>query len=69
MATEFKPDVIGTYANRANARKAVEKRGVPDHCHYVIMQDEVTGRYYPLFIGLKNIEEGVHFFFHVVDFP
>ena len=56
-----------TYATKANAIKAVEKKYPSpkwDHLTYIIVQDD-AGRYFPLFIGERAIQAGVHFHFSV----
>jgi hypothetical protein len=57
-----------TYATAANAVKAVEKvfpSGDDDGLRYTIQRTD-DGRYFPVFIGMKAVEHGVHFRFHVV---
>lgn len=57
-----------TYATAANAVKAVEKvfpRGVDDDLIYILQRTD-DGRYFPVFIGMRAVEHGVHFRFHVV---
>lgn len=41
-----------TYASEANARKAVEKLGLPDNVRYKIFYTE-EGRAYPVFFGME----------------
>lgn len=61
-----------TYATRANAIKAVEKKCGPNEPHmgsadqwYLLMQDD-AGRWFPVFIGERALRAGVHFHFNVV---
>ena len=57
-----------TYATAANAVKAVEKvfpRGDDDGLRYILQRTD-DGRYFPVFVGMKAVEQGVHFRFHVV---
>ena len=57
-----------TYATAANAVKAVEKvfpRGDDDGLRYILQRTD-EGRYFPVFIGMKALEHGVHFHFNVV---
>lgn len=57
-----------TYATAANAVKAVEKvfpSGDDDGLRYILQRTD-DGRYFPVFIGMKAVEHGVHFRFHVV---
>lgn len=57
-----------TYATAANAVKAVEKvypRGDEDGLRYILQRTD-DGRYFPVFIGMKALEHGVHFHFNVV---
>ena len=59
-----------TYATRANAIKAVEKKFGPDdknsNITYIISITE-AGRFFPVFIGERAIQAGVHFHFCVVN--
>jgi hypothetical protein len=66
MATLVKLEAIHTYATRENAVKAVVKKNIPDEFRYIIHTDEETGRFYPVFIGEKCIQAGIHFDFNVV---
>jgi hypothetical protein len=57
-----------TYATAANAVKAVERvypRGDDDGLRYILQRTD-DGRYFPVFIGMKAMEHGVHFHFNVV---
>lgn len=68
MATEQKIIPVRTYATHANAVKAVEKKfpaSENDGLRYFIMTNE-EGRYFPVFIGVKAMDAGVHFHFNVV---
>lgn len=66
MATLVKLEATRTYATRENAVKAVAKKNIPDEFRYIIHTDEETGRFYPVFLGEKCIQYGIHFHFHVV---
>lgn len=54
-----------TYANEANAIKAVEKFKFSDELRYFIMKND-EGRFFPVFVGLRAIEAGIHFKFNVI---
>jgi hypothetical protein len=57
-----------TYATAANAVKAVEKvfpSADDDVLRYIIQRTD-DGRYFPVFIGMRAVDRGVHFHFHVV---
>ena len=73
MATSYNhvPTPAKTYATRANAVTAVQKR-YPDagsfggaDLHYWVLQDD-TGRWFPVFIGERALRHGVHLHFSVV---
>lgn len=62
-----------TYATRDNAIKAVEKKFGPNdlqfsfaELEYMIVQHS-NGRYFPVFLGERAIQAGVHFHFCVVN--
>ena len=64
-------EVTKTYKTEANAIKAVEKvygkvDGLNDGLTFVMMTTD-EGRFFPLFIGNKAIEAGVHFNFAVIN--
>lgn len=63
QSREFKITPVKTYASYQNARKAVEKKGFQNERHF-IMED--LGRFYPVFIGERAIERGIHFHFNVI---
>lgn len=56
-----------TYATKANAIAAVEKKAgyFPEDLRYIVMRDD-NGRYFPVFIGEAAVQAGAHFHFHVV---
>jgi len=58
-----------TYATRENAQKAVEKfygdRDFARQQTYFIAT-HTDGRFFPVFIGERAIQEGIHFKFNVV---
>jgi hypothetical protein len=65
-ATYINIESTKTYANEANARKAVEKfTNWPSTLRYFISWND-KGRCFPIFIGEDAIQHGVHFTFHVV---
>lgn len=57
-----------TYATSINAIKAVEKKfgAEIDGLDYII-QTTPEGRFFPVFIGERAIQRGVHFDFNVVN--
>ena len=60
-----------TYKTVDNAVKAVEKdeyygAGKHPELTYFIHRDETTGRYFPVFIGLRALDAMVHFHHNVV---
>lgn len=55
-----------TYATAANAVKAVEKANIGEEYRYIIYYDEDLNRYWPVFIGEKCLQAGIHFRFHVL---
>ena len=68
MARLLKFEANKTYATEANAVKAVEQKysfNEDQSLRYFIMQTD-DGRFFPIFVGDKAIERGVHFDFHVV---
>ncbi len=57
---------VNTYATKANAIKAVEKKyGTNGESRFFIMQSD-DGRFFPVFCGMQALNEGVHFNFNVV---
>ncbi len=68
MAQLIKLEANKTYATEANAVKAVEKKfpaADNDGLRYLIQQDS-SGRFFPVFIGQSAVQAGVHFHFNVV---
>lgn len=55
---------VKTYANEANVIKAVEAKGFSD-LHWFITYTK-DGRAFPVFVGEKAMQRGVHFHFNVV---
>lgn len=70
MATLITLQPNKSYKTVANAVKAVEASCYGDPAYidlrYLVHRDEVTGRYFPVFIGLQALHANVHFHFHVV---
>ena len=67
MARMFTMEANRTYANEANAVKAVEKKfpeADNDGLRYFI-QWTPEGRCFPVFVGEKALQRGVHFHFQV----
>jgi len=62
-----------TYATRENAVKAVERKfgprmtypGTEENLHYFI-HTHTDGRFFPVFVGERAIQAGIHFSFNVV---
>lgn len=66
MAKLQKIEPSKTYATEANAVKAAEKLYAKfDDLRYFIMPTS-DGRFFPVFIGRRAIELGVHFHFNVI---
>lgn len=61
---EFKIVAPKTYATTENVRKAVAKKGMENYRHFIMTGED--GRFYPVFIGMVAIENGIHFHFNVV---
>lgn len=69
MTNRIKFEATKTYATPENAVKAVEKlypSDQPNDLRYFIHCDELTGRFFPIFVGKSAVEKLVHFHFHVV---
>lgn len=66
MLVNFTP--VRTYATKANAIKAVEKKlhadTVRDVTWFIHTTDD--GRFFPVFVGERALQRMVHFHFHVV---
>lgn len=63
-----------TYATEANAVKAVEKvlgDRFPDLRYFVMKatceDHKHNGRFFPVFVGIKACEAGIHFHFNVIN--
>lgn len=66
MAQFIEINSTRTYANEANAHKAVAAKHLPDSLRYFISWTK-EGRCFPIFIGGEQaIQGGVHFHFNVV---
>jgi hypothetical protein len=65
MAQLIKIEATKTYATRDNAVKAFEKKFSNSDVRYVLMQDD-AGRWFPVALGEKAIQAGVHFSFNVM---
>lgn len=67
MPKLIKLEAHKTYATEANAVKAVVKKlgDDADGLVYFIARSE-DGRYFPVFVGQRAIENGIHFCFNVV---
>lgn len=65
MARILKIEAHKTYATEQNAIKAVEKYELSDELRYIIMKND-EGRFFPVFLGMKAIEQGIHFRFNVI---
>lgn len=61
MQITFDPKYVKTYVNMKNLKKAVANF---EEFNYVVsVTDE--GRFYPIFIGEKAVQAGIHFHFPV----
>lgn len=57
---------VKTYATKENVIKAVTKKyGDKGDSRYFIHQTN-DGRFFPVFVGMQALNEGVHFNFNVV---
>ena len=72
MPKYYEPKPYKTYANKKNAIKAVEKifsqkynKVDTKDLRYIVVPNE-EGRYYPIFIGHKALQLGIHFDFLVI---
>jgi len=68
MAKLIEIEGVKTYASRANAQKAVEKKIPVDslkNLRYFIHTGS-DGRFFPVFLGQEALQEGIHFHFNVV---
>lgn len=68
MAKLIKFQTKKSYATHDNAVKAVAKHGITDEADgltYFIYRDEETGRYFPVFLGERAVQRGIHFRFNV----
>lgn len=66
MARHYDIKPVKTYANAANAHKAVDKlfMDMPNVRYFIAYTAD--GRCYPVFIGQQAMQAGVHFHFNVV---
>lgn len=67
MATHIDLTPNKTYATAENARKAIAKYPIIDNdpsLRYLMMQTP-EGRFYPVFLGERAVQAGVHFAFCV----
>jgi len=68
MATLIEIEGVRTYATKANAIKAVERKIAPQQLtelRYFIQKTE-SDRYIPVFIGAECLQHGIHFHFNVI---
>lgn len=68
MAKLITLEATKTYATKANAIKAVEKKfpqADQDGLRYFLARTD-DDRFYPVFVGQAALSEGVHFHFNVV---
>lgn len=68
MARPIKLESVKDYATELNAIRAVEKKfpeADNDGLRYFLQRTE-AGRFFPVFIGEKAVQEMVHFHFYVV---
>jgi len=64
MNQKIKIVATKTYATEANADKAVAKAGYNDLRHFMMKAED--GRFYPVFVGEKAAQRGVHFQFNII---
>lgn len=67
MSKLIKLEANKTYATEANATKAVEKKfpeSDNDGLTYFLQRTE-DGRFFPVFLGERALQAGVHFHFNV----
>jgi hypothetical protein len=59
---------VKTYASYANAEKAAVNAIPEDNIHYqrFFITCNKEGRFFPVFIGEKACQEGLHFHFNVI---
>lgn len=63
----FELDPVRTYASVENAEKAVDKKipkDLQDLLHWYIAEKD--GRFFPVFVGEKALQRGLHFHFNCV---
>lgn len=67
MARKIQLNATKTYATEDNADKAIERFPsiVAADVNYFIART-ADGRFFPVFIGAKAVNLGIHFHFHVV---
>ena len=71
MMTLIELEAPRTYATRENAIKAVERKFGPrmqrtdEQLRYIIYQNK-EGRFFPVFIGERALQAGMHFSFNVI---
>lgn len=65
MATLMNIEATKTYKTRENAIKAAEAKFGNDDLRYFIMTAE-DGRFFPVFVGEKAVQAGVHFHFNII---
>ena len=66
MATLINIEPTKTYKTKENAIKAAEKMysGYPELRYFI--HTHTNGRFFPVFVGMKALELGVHFNFNII---
>lgn len=60
----FDVQPVRAYITKTNAERAVEKKGFSHLRHFFAYTQD--GRCFPIFVGEKAMQDGVHFHFNVV---
>lgn len=66
MARHLELHPTRTYATRENAIKAAEKKCGHLPVRFIVMVDEYTGRFFPVFIGQECLQYGIHLEFNIL---
>jgi hypothetical protein len=61
---EFTIEAPKTYATKENSQKAVAKKQMEGYRHFHMQNAE--GRWFPVFVGMEAMQNGIHFHFNVV---
>lgn len=66
MAHRFSIEPCKTYATIENAISAVNKKFPDIPCRYFIHTTDDGRRFFPVFVGVKCLDYGVHFHFNII---